>query len=321
MENNQNTQNNNQGALKIGLVLLLAAVTLLGYLYYGAQNKNTELQTLLTGKVDELSTARVKIDSISTALDAKIEEVKALGGNIAELEKVKAQLEQDKKNLRNSQGFSAKKYEAKIKEYTEFLAQKDIEIAKLKEENGILITQNQTLETEKQGFIAENSGLKTTLRTTKDSLTGVVTEVSTQNEDLKRKVTIGSALKAVNVQVAAISSRGRERTGEVKNRKIDQLKVSFILPSNDLTETTNKDIYVRLTDPAGGVINDMAKGGVLNFNNQEIGYSLKQSVLYQNNDQKVDVYYKKDQALKSGKYGVELYAEGFKIGNGSFTVK
>jgi hypothetical protein len=31
-------------------------------------------------------------------------------------------------------------------------------------------------------------------------------------------------------------------------------------------------------------------------------------------------FYKKEQALKSGKYGVELYAEGFKIGTGSFAV-
>lgn len=312
--NNQTTDNN---ALKIGLVLLLAAVGLLGYLYYGAQNKNTELQTLLTGKVDELSTARVKIDSISNALDAKIAEVKSLGGNIEELEKVKAQLEADKRNLRNANGFSAKKYEAKIKEYETFLAEKDVEIAKLKEENGILITQNQTLVTEKQSVIAENSGLKST----RDSLHSKVAETSTQNEDLKKKITVGSALKAVNVQVAAISSRGRERTGTVRNRKIDQLKISFILPANPLAQENNKEVYVRLMDPDGGVINDMSKGGVLNYNNQEVGYSVKQPVFYTNNDQKVDVFYKKDQSLKSGTYGVELFAEGFKIGTGSFAVK
>jgi predicted nucleic acid-binding Zn-ribbon protein len=318
MEEKQAT---NQNALKIGVVLLLAALGLLGYLYYGAQNKNVELGNMLNGKVNELSSAKTTIDSISTALDAKIAEVTALGGSVAELEKVKAQLEQDKKSLRNGQSFSAKKYEAKIKEYQAFLAEKDLEIAKLKEENGILITQNQTLETEKQSVISENTGLKTTYKNTKDSLTGVVNDVSTKNQELANKVKVGSALKAVNVQIAAISSRGRERTGTVRNRKIDQLKVSFILPSNQLTETANKDIYVRLTDPEGGVINDMAKGGVLNYNNQEIGYSTKQTVLYNNNDQKVDILYKKEQAMKSGKYSVELYSEGFKIGTGSFAVK
>jgi hypothetical protein len=318
MENNQTT---NQSALKIGVVLLLSALALLGWLYYGAQNKNAELQKMLSGKLDELGTARTKIDSISRALDSKIAEVQSLGGNIEELEKVKAQLEKDKQNLRNANGFSAKKYEAKIKEYETFLSEKDAEIAKLKEENGILVTQNQSLETEKQAVIAENSGLRSNLKNTKDSLTNVVTEVSTKNDELSRKVKVGSALKAVNVQIAAVSGRGREREGAAKNRKIDQLKVSFVLPSNSLTETSNKDIYVRLTDPNGAVINDMAKGGVINYNNQEIGYSLKQTVFYQNNDQKVDLFYKKDQAMKTGQYSVELYSEGFKIGTGNFTVK
>jgi hypothetical protein len=32
-------------------------------------------------------------------------------------------------------------------------------------------------------------------------------------------------------------------------------------------------------------------------------------------------FYKKEQALKSGKYGVELYAEDFKIGTGSLALK
>jgi chromosome segregation ATPase len=257
------------------------------------------------------------LDSISRSLDAKIAEVAALGGSIEELEKIKAQLENDKKKLRADANFSYKKYEDKIKEYEAFLTEKDLELQKLREENGILTTQNQTLQTEKESVVAENSGLKST----RDSLKSTLTEVASRNEDLKQKINVGSALKAVKVDVSALSSRGKERSGEVKNRKIDQLKVSYILPANPLTATNNKDIYLRIMDPDGGVINDMNKGGVLKYNNQEIGYSLKQTVAYTNNDQAVDMFFKKDQALKSGKYDIELYAEGFKIGTGSFLVK
>jgi predicted nucleic acid-binding Zn-ribbon protein len=307
----------NSNTIKIGLVVLLGALGLLGYLYYGAQTENADLQKLLTGKVDELSNTKVKLDSISRALDAKIAEVQSLGGSIEELEKIKVQLENDKKKLRSDANFSVKKYDDKIKGYETFLAEKEVELQKLREENGILTSQNQTLQTEKQTVLAENTGLKST----RDSLKTTLIEATTTNEDLKQKINVGSALKAVKVDVSALSSRGKERSGEVKNRKIDQLKVSFILPSNPLTATNNKEIFLRLMDPDGGVINDMNKGGVLKFNNQEIGYSLKQSVLYTNNDQPVDMFFKKDQALKSGKYTAELYSEGFKIGNGSFLVK
>lgn len=307
----------NSNTIKIGLVVLLGALGLLGYLYYGAQTENADLQKLLTGKVDELSNTKVKLDSISRALDAKIAEVQSLGGSIEELEKIKAQLENDKKKLRSDANFSVKKYDDKIKGYETFLAEKEVELQKLREENGILTTQNQTLQTEKQTVLAENTGLKSS----RDSLKTTLIEATTTNEDLKQKINVGSALKAVKVDVSALSSRGKERSGEVKNRKIDQLKVSFILPSNPLTATNNKEIFLRLMDPDGGVINDMNKGGVLKFNNQEIGYSLKQSVLYTNNDQPVEMFFKKDLALKSGKYTAELYSEGFKIGNGSFLVK
>lgn len=308
---------NNSNTLKIGVVVLLGALGLLGYLYYGSQTENEDLQKLLTGKVDELSSTKVKLDSISRSLDAKIAEVQALGGSVEELQKIKAQLEEDKKKLKADSNFSSKKYEGKIKEYETFLAEKEVELQKLREENGILTNQNQMLQTEKQTVLAENSGLKST----KDSLNRTLNDVSAKNEDLKQKINVGSALKAVKVSVTALSSRGKERSGEVKNKKIDQLKVSYILPSNPLTATNNKDVYLRLLDPNGGVINDMNKGGVLKYNNQEIGYSMKQAVLYTNNDQAVDMYYKKDQALKSGTYSVELYSEGFKIGTGSFLVK
>jgi hypothetical protein len=155
----------------------------------------------------------------------------------------------------------------------------------------------------------------------KDSLNSKVSEVSSQNEDLRKKVNVGSALKAVNVQVVGLTSRGKERDGELKNRKVDQLKISFILPSNPLTERNNKEVYMRVLDPNGAVLNDMSRGGILNFANQEIGYSLKQNVAYTNDDQKVEMFYKKEVVFKSGKYVIEIYSEGFKIGTGSFLVK
>jgi hypothetical protein len=308
---------NNQNTLKIGVVVLLGALALLSFLYFGSKNENTELQKMMTVKVEEISTTKIKLDSISRSLDAKIAEVTALGGNVTELEKIKKQLEDDKRRLKSDSNYSVKKYEAKIREYEGFLAAKEEELVKLREENGVLATQNVTLQEEKQRVVYEN----TSLISAKDSLNRKVSEVNEQNVDLRQKVTVGSALKAVNVQVAAVSSRGRERSGTVKNRKIDQLKVSFILPSNPLTSTDSKEVYMRVMDPEGGVLNDMNRGGVLKIANQEIGYSTKQNVDYTNDDQKVDMFYKKEMALKSGKYGVELYSEGFKIGTGSFLVK
>src|SRR5690606_27562935 len=141
----ETTSQNNSGSLRIGLIVLLAALALVGYLFFNAQAKNKDLQGLLDSKVGELSDTKVKLDSISRSLDAKILEVESLGGSVEELEKIKAELEKDIASLKSSSNFSSKKYNDKIAEYERFLAAKDEEILKLKEENGLLVSENLTL--------------------------------------------------------------------------------------------------------------------------------------------------------------------------------
>jgi len=74
-------------------------------------------------------------------------------------------------------------------------------------------------------------------------------------------------------------------------------------------------------DSNGGVLSENGIGGVVYFEGREIGYSIRQTVLFDSNDQEVDILYRKNTSYKPGKYAIELYAEGFKIGTGSFEVK
>lgn len=313
--------NNNNGLLKVIIVVMAGVLALLGYLFMGARNETLELQKSLTSKVEQLSTTQIKLDSISKSLDEKILEVQGLGGSVAELEAVKAQLENDKKKLKTELSFSAQKYESKIKDYETFLVAKDDDIRKLKAENGILVAKTQTLETEKQQVIVENTSLKTEKAELSTTLTKTVDDFTTKNNDLKRQVNLASAMKAINVQVTALSSKGKERDGgEYKAKRIDQLKVAFIMPSNPVAAQNNKDIYVRVLDNNGAVVEN-GNGGVVQIDGKEIGYSFKKSVPFENNDQRVDLVSGKGANYTKGQYSVELYSEGFKIGKGIFEVK
>ncbi|WP_044173816.1 hypothetical protein [Flectobacillus major] len=310
--------NNNQTFFKAALGVTVGIIALLSYLFIGARNETFELQKSLTTKVEQLSSTQIKLDSIAKVLDSKIAEIEVLGGNISELEKVKAQLEQDKKKLKSDLNFSVKNYEAKIKEYENFLAVKDDDIRKLKEENGELVARTKTLESEKQEVLNENTGLKTE----KATLTKTVADYTEQNEELKRKVTIASAMKATNVEVFALASNGKLRDGgRYKASKIDRLKISFVLASNPVAEKNVKDVFIRVLDQNGAVISTDGTAGILQYDGKEVGYTVKQAIPFENNDQKVDVIYSKGSAYKSGKYSIELYSEGFKIGTGTFEVK
>lgn len=313
--------NNNNGLLKVIIVVMAGVLALLGYLFMGARNETLELQKSLTSKVEQLSTTQIKLDSISKSLDEKILEVQGLGGSVAELEAVKAQLENDKKKLKTDLSFSAQKYESKIKDYETFLVAKDDDIRKLKAENGILVAKTQTLETEKQQVIVENTSLKTEKAELTTTLTKTVDDFTTKNNDLKRQVNLASAMKAINVQVTALSSKGKERDGgEYKAKRIDQIKVAFIMPSNPVAAQNNKDIYVRVLDANGAVVEN-GNGGIVQVDGKEIAYSFRKNVPFENNDQRVDLVSGKGANYTKGQYSVELYSEGFKIGKGIFEVK
>lgn len=309
--------NSNQGIFKVSFGVLIGILALLGYLFMGARNDTFELQKSLTEKVEQLSSTQVKLDSISKILDEKIEKIKSMGGSIVELKRIKAQLESDKKLLKSDLNFSIQKYSTKIKDYENFLTVKEKEFNTLKEENSQLKARTEILELEKEVVEQEN----TTLKNDKESLYQTVAEYSAENYNLQRQVTLASSMKAINVQVAALSSNGKAREGSsFKASRIHKLRISFIMPSNAIAVKNRKDIYVRILDANGGLI-DNANAGVLEYEGNEIGYSIRQGVLFENNDQKVDIIYAQETPYSSGKYEIEIYCEGFRIGKGGFEVK
>ncbi|WP_128547878.1 hypothetical protein [Larkinella soli] len=312
MENNKPKAN---GALVAALVIMTILAGVSSYLLYEQKEVSKNQEATIATRVEELATTRTRLDSISTALDAKIAEVRKLGGDVTDLERVKVQLEKDKAALRRGQRISIAKYEAKIKQYEAFLAEKDTLIAQLQTENQVLTTNNQVLNDE-----------NTTLKTVKQTLEDSVNTISTVNKDLSEKVTRAAALKAQNVRVFALNSRGKQRDAtadEVKAKRVDKLKVVYMLPENPLTKQEEKEVYVRVLDPTGAVVSDMANGsGTFQVNGQEQVYTVKQTVPFTNNNQNVELTYTRGGIpYKPGKYTIEFYSEGFRIGEGSFAIK
>ena len=327
METTHNNNNNNgNGILKAALAVTMLFIGFLGYLLYDSKKSNTNQEQVINQKVEQLSSTKSRLDSVATQLDAKIAEITSLGGRVDELVAARTQLEKDKKSLKNAKFFSMKQYDAKIANYVALLTEKDTLIAQLKTDNENLTAQTVTLSKEKdvlvqekQTFVDENTGLKTD----KDKLNQTVSDFTTKNEELTKKVRTGAQLKATNLQVYAVTSKGKVKDGgKYRAKKVDQLKLAFTLPTNAITEQENKDIMVRIMDADGAVITDSATGSsVFNFDGKEMAYTTKGTVSYTNNDQNVEMLYSRGSTYRPGAYTVELYSEGFKIGTGNFTIK
>lgn len=313
MDYNQEQKQDRKTLLWAALAVLLLLNLVLVYFIYHEKQENLAKDEIITAKTEEVLSIKTKLDSISTELDIKIAEIQKLGGSVDSLVALKAQLERDKKELRNANTYSAANYNQKIKNYESVLSEKDGEIARLRQELGIATSKNEELSQKVTGLESE-----------KQLLADSVTTYSVQNRELAEKVTLASALRAESVNVNAVSSKGKEREGgKYRAKRIDKLRVNFKLGENAVAKQNEKDIYLRILDPDGAVLSDMATGsGSFVYNGKELIYSSKQTVSFTNTGQSVDIFYGRGGIpMKDGKYSIELYAEGFKIGEGDFTVK
>ncbi|WP_428660587.1 hypothetical protein [Runella sp.] len=317
----------NQGQKKDRKSLLLAALAILAllnvvliYFFYKEREKNKEQETVITAKTEEVVAAKMKLDSISAQLDAKIAEIQQLGGQVDSLVSLKQQLEKDKAALRNASSAASvdiSKYKQKIANYEAILVQKDSDIAKLKEELGIVTAQNQELNTKVSGL----EGEKVTLQKTFEDSVG---SLSNKNRELAEKVTIASALKAEKIAVNAVSAKGKERDGGAyRAKRIDKLKVDFDLAANPISPNGDREVYLRILDPEGAVMADMATGsGTFVYAGRETVYTAKQNLNYNNEGSQGSIIYSRGGIpLKKGEHTIELYCQGFRIGTTTFKVR
>lgn len=313
MDYNQEQKQDRKTLLWAALAVLALLNLVLVYFIYHEKQENKVKDEIITAKTEEVLFTKTKLDSISAELDTKIAEIQQLGGSVSSLLELKKQLEKDKQDLKNVNNFSASNFDKKIKSYENILSQKDTEIANLREELGIVTNKNQELSQQVSG-----------LETEKQQLNDSVINYSAQNRELAEKVTLASALRTEELSIHAVSSKGKEREGgKYKAKRIDKLKVTFKLGENAVAKQNEKDIYLRILDPEGAVLSDMATGsGAFTYNGKEMIFSSKQTINFTNSRQSVDIFYGRGGIpMKDGKYSIEVYSEGFKIGQGDFTVK
>ena len=324
--NNQNSGSSN--ALKAGLAVMTLLAAGLGYMLFQSKDTVANQQEVISTKVMELAQTRTKLDSISRELDSQIAEVQKLGGDVTELQKAKVELEQDKKDIQSKSASQvaniSSKYEGKIRNYEALLASKETELVKLREENGVLANENQSLKSQTESLKGENQGIAQNAAKSKEEAARQVEEEAAKNKVLSEKVAKAAALRTEFVKVIGINERGKEsEEKKYRAKKLSKIKVVFQLAKNDLTEKERKTVFIRVLDPDGSTIFDASTGsGNFTFNGQELAYTTRGDLNYDNENLYIEMVYNRGgTAYREGQYKVELYAEGFKIGEGGFEVK
>ncbi|WEK33985.1 MAG: hypothetical protein P0Y53_15970 [Candidatus Pseudobacter hemicellulosilyticus] len=290
------------------LIIGLLAVAILGTWGYFLWDKNNSEQ-----KYGQLNTQFVAVDSSRTELqksfDAAVIRLDSLTGFNNELEGKLSDRNSEITKLKNS--ISAKLKQQKLterekKELAGQISELNGKIANLEAEVARLTAENQTLTTEKTQLTADKEQLSTDLATT-----------NTAKVELEKKVDVASTLNASNITITPINEKsgGREKVTSTAKR-VDKLVIAFDV-DNRIAQSGSTEVFVSVTDPDGKPVTVEALGSG-SFTTREEGdkfFTFKMPVDIETGKKKhVEFPWKQNSTYKTGNYKIEVYHNGFKIG-------
>jgi len=196
------------------------------------------------------------------------------------------------------------------------------ELARAKTLIDELNTQIETLQAENARLTGENQTLtaeKTQLITEKDTLTANLNTTQAEKKVLEQTVDVGSTFSASNISITPVKQKGDKEKETTTAKRVDKLVVSFDV-ENRIAKSGPADMYILVTAPDGKVID--ASGGT--FTTREEGdktFTSKLTVPYeQGKRQNVQLPLTQDK-FQVGDYKIQVYHNGFKIGEGVRTLK
>jgi hypothetical protein len=300
--NSKEANNKNKSWIILAVLAVVAVGLAISLFVNFRQSKSNEFVR------SQLDLTHSEMQTIRTELDNKIIEIERLGGDVEELRSIREEMDTEMGELKKQNQIAWSNYrtiQSRVEGYRELLLQKDEEIANLRFVNEELLTENITLKDER------------------NVLTDSINLMARTTSKLEEKVGLASRLKAENIEVYAVNRRGRERTGDViRSRQIEQLKVDFSISENNVAPFGGKDILIRIIEPEGNVLFDVARGsGTFMYNGREEFFTAKQNILFDNTGQQLSFTYEKGTDFIEGRHTVEIYTDGYIMGAESFVVK
>lgn len=177
------------------------------------------------------------------------------------------------------------------------------------------IIQIDSLNQKNQRLMAENMNVKQEVTEVKS----VNQQLQVEKKKLEQTVTLAAQLEATALRASGISAKGKEM---VKSGRIDKVKIDFTLSKNLTAKRGAKTIYVRIQRPDQILLMKSEKD-LFKFEDMKIPYSAMREVEYEGSELPVSIYWdnSKESPLISGRYSVDVFADGRNIGTTSFDVK
>ncbi len=232
-------------------------------------------------------------------------------------------------NLQGKMTDQQKDIESKRSEIRRILNDKNASQAQLNKAKSLIAELNDkinTLEADVTRLTGENQELtanNTTLKEEKSGLEQNLQTTTTEKQELEKTVDVASTFSASNIQVAPVNEKksGKEKSTTTA-KKVDKLVVSFDV-ENRIAKSGPADMYIIVTGPDGKVITDPALGSSTLSTRTEGDktFTAKVPVEYVQGSRKSMQFPIHQAGFQTGDYKVEIYHNGFKIGEAVRSLK
>lgn len=288
------------------IIIAVLVIALIGsWIYFN--NSKTELITQHEVKIAAIDSSKNIIQSEFIAASAKVDSLTQQNTQLAgDLLAKTTEIQKLKSNI----GSILKKKNATDKE----LAEAKTMIADLNGKINGLVADLSKAQAENKQLTAQNQDLT-------NQNTTLNTNLSATTKEKERLQDIGSTLHAstFNIQSLRVREDGSERKTN-NTRRANTIRLSFQIDKNKITPSGAQDLYVCITGPDGKAFGEA--GSISTREDGKKSYSNKITVQYEQNAVlPVSYDIKQTNKLAEGEYKVEVYHNGFKIGEGKTTMK
>ncbi|WP_276503309.1 hypothetical protein [Terrimonas pollutisoli] len=308
--NEPRTPNRGNKNLLIG-ILAAGLLGTWGYLLYD-KNKTGETIQVAQTQSENYMTQRDSLKLLYDDAEMRLDSITGANNNLqGEKSTLQKQIDANKAEIRrilndkNATAADLKRAKAMIADLNNQIASLEAEVSRLTGENQELTANNTQLTTEKQV-------LEQNLQTS-----------SAEKEALTQVVDVGSTFSASNIQITPVNEKksGKEKTTSTA-KKVDKLVVSFDI-ENRIARSGPADMYIMVTAPDGKVVTNTELGSstLTTRTDGDRQFTTKVPVEYEQGTRKAVSFPIRQEDFQRGDYKIEVYHNGFKIGEGVRTLK
>ncbi len=179
------------------------------------------------------------------------------------------------------------------------------------------ITQNyvheiDSLHTENRVLKSENVQMRDEI----EQVTRRTTELTEDKQQLESQVEMASELRAYQIDPFSFRIRGRGREFETdRARRVEQIRVCFLLGENPIVPAGELNIYMRIADPDGNILrlSDTMEHAFLH-NEDTLQYSVSKVIDYQNEELNTCLTWQRTEEFEPGVYAISLFTDEHRLG-------